>query len=428
METKIRKIKNERTDEEYTYIEHKSGLKICICKMEGYSSSFALFGTRYGSVNTTFKTKNDKDFVTVPNGIAHYLEHKLFENEDCDVFQLYAKTGASGNAYTSFDRTCYLFSCTENFGESLKILLDFVQKPYFTKETVAKEQGIIAQEIKMYDDSPDWCVFFNMLEGLYEKNPVRINIAGTVETISHITPELLYRCYYSFYNLQNMVLSIAGNVDVDEILKICDEHLIPNEDMELECIFPEEPSSAYKPLVKAKMEVNVPLFNFGYKIKAMTGKEMLHAEIAVDIALSLLSDKSSDFYKKLYDEGLINYTFDTQVFDGDGFFAAIFEGESRNPEKVAKLIKEEIENRKKCGFDKEIFESIKKAYYGSLIKSLNSPSNVATNMLNKTMSGLDAYDEIEEAAKITLEDVENILREYFNEDNSCLSVIESVDR
>ena len=159
-------ISNDRTGEKYTRIKHDSGLEILIWKTEGYSIKHALFGTRYGSVNTTFKTRDDADFVTVPNGIAHYLEHKLFENEDCGVFELYAKTGAFGNAYTSFDRTCYLFSCTENFIPSLKILLDFVQKPYFTEETVRKEQGIIGQEIRMYEDDPNWRVFFNMLGGI----------------------------------------------------------------------------------------------------------------------------------------------------------------------------------------------------------------------------------------------------------------------
>lgn len=421
-------IRNERVDEKYSLYDHPSGLRICISRMEDYSSSYALFGTKYGSVNTTFKTKKDKDFVTVPNGIAHYLEHKLFENEDCDVFQLYAKTGASGNAYTSFDRTCYLFSTAQNFGESLKILLDFVQKPYFTEETVAKEQGIIGQEIKMYDDNPDWCVFFNMLEGLYKNNPVKINIAGTVESISHITPELLYRCYYSFYNLQNMVLSVAGDVNEDEILKICDEHLIPNDDMELQCTFPDEPYEAAQAVVMKKMEVAMPLFNLGYKCRALSGIKALRAYVAADIAMGLLAGKPSDFYKELYDGGLINSSFGTEVFSGDGFFAPIFGGESHDPEKLSERIKKEIELKKQTGFDKEQFEIVKKSYYSSLIRQLNSPSSVATTMLNRTMNGLTAYDEIETAANISLDEVNAALCEYFDEKASCLSVVEPNER
>jgi len=213
-------VKNERTGEQYTYVKHPTGLDIYIWKMEDYSTSYALFGTKYGSINTKFRTKNEKDFITVPNGIAHYLEHKLFENEDCDVFSLYAKTGASANAYTSFDKTCYLFSCTDNVYESLEILLSFVQSPYFTEETVQKEQGIIGQEIRMYDDNAGWRVFFNMLQGMYHNHPVKIDIAGTVESIAKINADLLYQCYNTFYNLNNMVLSIAGNIDEDKILEI----------------------------------------------------------------------------------------------------------------------------------------------------------------------------------------------------------------
>lgn len=419
-------IESKRLDEKYTVIEHPSGLRICIWKMEGYSTAHALFGTKYGSVNTTFKTKKDKDFITVPNGIAHYLEHKLFENEDCDVFQLYAQTGASGNAYTSFDRTCYLFSCTDNFEKSLEILLDFVQKPYFTEETVAKEQGIIGQEIKMYDDNPDWCVFFNLLEAVYFNNPVRINIAGTVESISHITPELLYQCYYAFYNLQNMVLSIAGDVDEDKILEICDRLLIPNEDMELQTVFPYEPDEIVTPLVRKSMEVAVPIFNLGYKCSAYEGREMLRAEVETNIVLYLLAEKTSDFYKRLYDEGLINYTFSTEVFCGEGFFMPIFGGESRDPERVRDLINAEIERCKKEGFDRELFENAKKAYYGSLVKDLNSPSDIATNMINKTMCGLTAFDELEIAAAVTLEDVENRLKSDFDTSRAVLSIIDPI--
>ena len=226
-------VVNERTGEKYYYIKHPSGLSIYVMEMEGYNTAYALFGTKYGSINTTFKTKKDADYVTVPEGIAHFLEHKLFENEDCDVFELYAKTGASGNAYTSFNKTAYLFSCTSNFKESLSILLDFVQKPYFTQATVDKEQGIIGQEIKMCEDNPYRAVLFNLLKAVYYKHPIRIDIAGTVESIAKIDADLLYRCYNTFYNLHNMVLSVAGNCKVDDVLEVADKLLKPCEDFEL---------------------------------------------------------------------------------------------------------------------------------------------------------------------------------------------------
>ena len=161
-ETTMTTISSPNTGDKYTHIHHKSGLEILVCEMEGFSTTEAMFGTKYGSINTQFKTAADKDYCTVPEGIAHFLEHKLFENEDCDVFDLYAKTGANANAFTSFDKTCYFFSCSDNFKASLEILLSFVQSPYFTPESVAKEQGIIGQEIRMCDDDPGWRVFFNM--------------------------------------------------------------------------------------------------------------------------------------------------------------------------------------------------------------------------------------------------------------------------
>ena len=182
----MEKITNARIKEEYLRIKHKSGATILLYPMKGYSTAYALFATKYGSVDTTFKTNEDPDFVTVPEGIAHYLEHKLFENDECDAFDLYAKTGANANAYTSFDKTAYLFSCSQKFEENLRILLGFVQEPYFTDATVAKEQGIIGQEIRMYEDDTGWRVFFNCLQAMYEKNPVRIDIAGTIESIAKI--------------------------------------------------------------------------------------------------------------------------------------------------------------------------------------------------------------------------------------------------
>ena len=234
METTKTIIRSPQTGDEYTHIRHKSGLNILVYEMDGFSTTQAMFGTKYGSINTQFKTASDNNYCTVPEGIAHFLEHKLFENEDCDVFDLYAKTGANANAYTSFDKTCYFFSCSDHFQESLEILLSFVQSPYFTPESVAKEQGIIGQEIRMCDDDPGWRVLFNMLCGLYQKHPVRIDIAGTIDSIAQITDELLYRCYRTFYNLHNMVLAVAGNCKVDEVLEVADRLLKPCDDIKLE--------------------------------------------------------------------------------------------------------------------------------------------------------------------------------------------------
>ena len=424
MEKKI--VKNERTGEQYTYVKHPTGLDIFIWKMEDYSTTHALFGTKYGSINTKFKTKDEPDFITVPNGIAHYLEHKLFENEDCDVFSLYAKTGASANAYTSFDKTCYLFSCTDNVYDSLEILLSFVQNPYFTEETVRKEQGIIGQEIRMYDDNAGWRVFFNMLGGLYHNHPVKIDIAGTVESIAQINADLLYKCYYTFYNLNNMVLSIAGNVDEDKVLEICDKLLKNNSNPELETAFEDEPETVCKPEVVQKLEIAMPMFNIGFKAKPEKGIDAVRAEIETNFVLSLLADESSDFYKKLYDDGVINSSFSSEVFMGDGYFCSIFGGESRDPRLVRDKLIEEINRCKKEGLDEERFNIIKKSYYGALIRDLNDAEAIATVMINAGMEKLSAFDVIETVAAVTFEDVEKRLEKQFNTDNVTISIIEPI--
>lgn len=420
-------IRNERSNEQYYCIEHPTGLKIVVWEMANYSTCHALFGTKYGSINTMFKTNKDKDYVKVPEGIAHYLEHKLFENEDCDVFSLYAKTGASANAYTSFDKTCYLFSCTDNFDDSLRILLDFVQKPYFTKETVEKEQGIIGQEIRMYDDNAGWRVFFNMLAGLYHNHPVKIDIAGTVESIAKIDSDLLYKCYNTFYNLKNMVLSIAGNVKVDDVLKICDEMLKPCENLELKTVFEDEPETVVEKEVTQNLQVATPLFNIGFKSKPESGIDLIKAEVETNIVLSLLCDESSNLYKEMYEDGLINSEFATEVFNGDGYFCSIFEGESKNPKEVFSRINDEIERVKVEGFDEERFELIKKSYYGSQIRGYNNVEAVATSMINAYMSGVTPFDVIETAANVTLKDVYNRLFKQFNKENTTISIVNPIE-
>ena len=422
-ELKKQIIRNERVNEQYTRIEHPSGVTICLCPMKGFSSTYALFGTKYGSVDSTFKTKSDDDFVTVPAGIAHFLEHKLFENEDCDVFKLYAETGANANAYTSFDKTAYLFLCSQNFGKNLEILLKFVQEPYFTDETVQKEQGIIAQEIKMYDDSPNWRVFFNCLEAVYHNNPVRINIAGTVDTIAEIDKDLLYRCYHTFYNLNNMVISIAGSFDPVEALEICDRLLKPSEDIGLQAVIPEEPYGVSEKIVREKLPVGMPLFQIAFKLPneyaAMTEKYIFY-NIMIETALG----KASKFYLEAYESGLINETFNVGVFNGRGFFLCVADGEAREPEKVCEAIKAELKRLKVAGLCEEDFVRIKKRSYGELISMFASAESVASEMMNAEFEGKTVYDYIETTAAVTFDDITAILKD-FDEENSCLSIIEN---
>ena len=417
-------ITNQRIKEQYIKVEHSTGLTILLYPMKGYSSAYALFGTKYGSTDRSFKTNLDDDFVTVPDGIAHYLEHKLFESEDgVDAFSLYAKTGANANAYTSFDKTAYLFSCTDNFKESLEILLNFVQSPYFTKETVEKEQGIIGQEIRMYDDDAGWRVLFNALGCMYQNHPVKVDIAGTVESISHIDKDLLYRCYNTFYNLNNMVLAISGNFDPDEALQIINANLKENEKITIERGSYQEPAEIVQNRKEISLEIVLPLFCIGYKMQPASGKEQLKAEVASDLINELLVGEGSELYRQFYDTGLISGgAIGSEVMDGNGYFCNLFEGESRDPDQVYAFIQQKVSQLQKDGIPKEEFELAKKMLYGRCMRQFNNVEAVASNLLDSYFSGVDVYDRIETVANIQYQDVVDFLKQYDNE-KSVISIV-----
>lgn len=417
-------IRSTQGGAECLHVKHETGLDIYIMEMEGYHSSFALFGTKYGSINTRFRLKGEENYTEVPEGIAHYLEHKLFENEDCDAFEQYARTGANANAYTSFDRTAYLFGCSENFADSLEILLSFVQKPYFTKETVEKEQGIIAQEIRMNDDEPGWRVFFNMLKAMFHNHPVRIDIAGTEESIRKIDADLLYKCYNTFYNLHNMVLSVAGNVKADEVLAICDKLLRPCDDQGLEQLYADEPDTVVKNYVEASLPVGAPIFNLGFKLKSRSGKELVKAELISSTLLEVILGPSSKVYNDLLQEGLINSEFDTDTpFTGDGYFVLSCGGETEQPETVRDRILAALQDAKDNGFDRETFERIKRVHYGTMIRSLANVEDNASMMLNAYMAGLPPFTSVETLAEITYEDALDFLRSEIDLSQHVLSVV-----
>ena len=417
----VKEFVSEKLREKYYEIEHSSELRIFVLPKEGYRSTYAIIGTPFGSINTEFNLKDGK--VRVPDGIAHYLEHKLFESEDGDAFAKYAETGANANAYTSFDKTCYLFSCTEQFEKSLSILLELVTNPYFTEETVQKEQGIIGQEIKMYEDSPEWRVLFNLLGALYHNHPVKVDIAGSVESIAEITPESLYTCYNSYYSLNNMALSVVGNVTVDEVVDICNKYLLEKESerVEVESIFPEEPYEIKENYVKQVFPVAVPIFNLGFKLPA----DKIHTaeEIAAfDILLFMLASSTSPMYRQLMDDGLINSGFSYEMFEGSGYCSLIFSGESRDPERAAEIIKAYFDNVKAEGLSEKDFEDARKATFGDALSSLNSVDTIANMLEDSYFSKRNIFDYYEAIAKVTVTDAKKLL-DKIDTNNSALSVV-----
>ncbi len=423
MQKKI--ITSHRLGESYSVYTHESGLTVLLYPMQQFSTAYALFGTKYGSIDTIFRKKGEEQFTEVPEGIAHYLEHKLFESEDGDAFSLFAKTGASANAYTSFDKTCYLFSTTQNFGESLAALLQFVQRPYFTAETVQKEQGIIAQEIKMYEDNPAWRVYFNLLRGMYHNHPVHTEIAGTVKSIAKIDADLLYACYRTFYNLNNMVVSIAGNFDEEEAIAIIERELLPCEKVEIERSMPHEPDTVVTHETRMKMAVAMPLFYYAYKEKPVDEADMPKISIAYDILLDIIAGDCSPLYRKLYDEGLIDTGFDTETFMGRGYTGLIFGGYSKDPDRVKALIDEEILRYRQVGIDAESFERARRSVYGAAIGTFDSAEEIASTMLSAYFcAGSDAYIELEAVSALTLAQVQQLLDDGFAPEASVLSVIE----
>ncbi len=418
-----RLIRNELLNEEYYDISHDSGLKIFVMEKPDYSGAYALFGTKYGSIDTCFKLKSEESFTTVPEGIAHFLEHKLFESEELDAFERFAKTGANANAYTSFDRTCYLFQCSDNFEKNLEILLDFVKAPYFTEETVRKEQGIIGQEIRMYQDDPDWQVLFNLLRAVYHNNPVRIDIAGTIDSIAQINADLLYSCYNTFYNLSNMALCVVGNVKKDTVISIVDKVLKKEAPIEFEQIIPDEPDTVKESYTEQSFGVDICKFALGFKSNFKNNNVSARENLLMNIALDIIGGKVSELYSQLMSEGIINPSFSFEFFSGRGFACPIFTGESIEPEKIRKAICDRIESIKKDGISQEDFDISLKRLYGLNILSFNDVDDIANNIIDAHFNGQGLFDSTELYRSITKQEVESIIAEHLNSENCCLSVV-----
>ena len=421
-------VKSDLLKKEYFENEHPSGLKILLYPMKGFSSNYAIFGTKYGSIDNSYLNEKGER-VDLPEGIAHFLEHKLFESEDGDAFTKYAKTGAYSNAYTSFDRTCYLFSCSNRFYDNLKILLDFVRSPYFTPETVSKEQGIIGQEIRMYDDMPNWRVLFNMLEGMFHSHPVKTDIAGTVESIAKITDQTHYDCYNRFYDLSNMFIVLAGDFNTDEVLEFIYDNLkLPEKPFKnTKSIIPDEPVEVKQSRVECELDVAKPLFCLGFKEPCSNKASDVMQLVSMDILLKMLAGSASPLYRELLDKGLINEEFSFEYFNGRGFALPIFEGESDNPEEVMSLILNKAEQYSKNCLDLKLFEAVRRSLYGRGICRFDTSESVCTMLTDSVALGYNIFEYFECISKITPEDVLKRLS-VFSRENAVLSVINPIKK
>jgi len=396
------------------------GLDVYVLPKEGFNKTYAVFTTKYGSIDNQFVPLGKEEMVRVPDGIAHFLEHKLFEKEDGDVFQQFSRQGASANAFTSFTRTAYLFSSTSNVEENLETLVDFVQDPYFTEKTVEKEKGIIGQEINMYDDNPDWRLFFGLIENMYQEHPVRIDIAGTIESISHITKDLLYECYETFYHPSNMLLFVVGPVDPEAIIRQVRENQQkkPYTDQpEIVRKEVKEPGAVFKKEQEIKMNVQSSKCLVGLKSAhpMNTGEALLKHELTINLILECLFGKSSSDYERIYEQGYIDETFSYDYTEEHGFGFVSVGGDTPEPDKLAEELKQVLFKAKET-ITAEKLELARKKKIGNFLKSMNSPEYIANQFTRYAFLETSLFDIVTVLESITLEDVYRVIQEEIEED------------
>ncbi|MCP6732984.1 pitrilysin family protein [Bacillus subtilis] len=416
----IKPIEYEQLQETLYHEKMSNGLDVYVLPKKGFNKTYAVFTTKYGSIDNRFVPLGKNEMVHVPDGIAHFLEHKLFEKADGDVFQDFSKQGASANAFTSFTRTAYLFSSTSNVERNLETLIDFVQDPYFTEKTVEKEKGIIGQEINMYDDNPDWRLYFGVIENMYKEHPVRIDIAGTVESISHITKDLLYECYETFYHPSNMLLFIVGPVDPEAIISQVRENQgkKPYTDQpEIKREEVKEQEAVFRKEKEIKMNVQGPKCLVGLKSKKpfKLGKELLKHELSMNLLLEALFGKSSAQYESLYEKGYIDETFSFDFTAEYGFGFAAIGGDTPEPDQLAEDISSMLLRAGEL-ITAEKIELARKKKIGTFLKALNSPEYIANQFTRYAFLDMSLFDVVTVLEQITLEDVQNVIQEEISAD------------
>ncbi len=422
----LEKRYDEFLDETIYSGEHSSGVKVYIMPKAGYSKSFAMFATKYGSIDTEFDI--DGRHVKIPDGTAHFLEHKMFDMPDgSDAFSKFGLLGANANAFTSFDVTAYYFSATQNFKENLGNLIEFVQTPHFKEKSIQKEQGIIGQEIKMYDDDPNWRVFFNALDAMYQKNTVKLDIAGTTSSIATIDEKVLNDIYSVFYHPSNMILFVVGDFDEKDIADFIDKEL--KNTCELPKItrnYPNEPKEINKAYVEQKLSVAVPLFAIGFKDldAGDKGDALIRKEIETQILINMLFSKSAPLYKKLYEAGLINESFGAEFSACEQFGHTLLEGESKKPKEVYEMIIEELSN---LSFSDEDYRIGKNALWGEYIKMFNSTEAAGRNLTTGYLNGVDYLNYRDIFKGVTFEAVKSRAKKHFTKENSVLSIVLPID-
>ncbi|PFG06651.1 pitrilysin family protein [Bacillus sp. es.034] len=418
----MKKISFDQLQENLYYEKMSNGLDVYILPKKGFNKTYATFTTKYGSIDNHFVPLDEDDFVKVPDGIAHFLEHKLFEKEDGDVFQQFSKQGASANAFTSFTRTAYLFSSTTNVERNLETLIDFVQDPYFTEKTVEKEKGIIGQEITMYDDNPDWRLYFGVIQNMYKNHPVKIDIAGTIESITPITKDMLYQCYNTFYHPSNMLLFVVGSVDPEQIMnqvRSNQEEKEYEKMPEIKRKFEDEPETVAEKKQVLKMNVQSPKCLVGLKAPEPTqqGREMLRQELSMNVFLDMLFGKSSKYYSELYNDGLIDETFHYDYTQENGFGFLTVGGDTEKPDELSEKVQSLLLKAKRESlFTEEGLERTKKKKIGAFLRAINSPEYIANQFTRYAFNEMDLFEVVPTLESLKYDDIQAVAESIISEE------------
>ena len=422
----MREIENKNIKEKCYMEKLENGLQVIIIPKKEIQKKYIIWATKFGSIDNTFIDSTTGEKVVIPDGVAHFLEHKMFEQKNgVDSLYVLMALGLDANAYTTNDHTAYLFECTDHFYEGLDELMDYVQNPYFTDQNVEKEKGIIGQEIGMYDDDPGWQLYINAMDCLYEKNTIKVDTAGTVETISGINPEMLYKCYNTFYHPSNMVLTVAGDFEPEAILAEIKKRLKDNEVRgEITRIYTEEKLEINKKYAEKEMEVSLPLFMIGFKDNIKDKyNEVVKRHIAIEIILNMLIGKSSNLYNELYKEGYLLSQPDLEYEFGNEYSHVLIGGQSKNPQKVYEKIAEKIQEMRNNNINVQEFERIKKKIYGDYAVEYNNVADIGRMFTSDYIKGINSFEYMDKFEEIDAEYAKQVLKEIFTEDKMIMSVI-----
>lgn len=422
----IRDIRTHRQlDETVIRTRHSSGLELVMMPKPGYQTAHGSFFVKYGSIHNKYRAMG-KEWLQ-PEGIAHFLEHKIFESAKDNIFNLFASREAAVNAYTNFVSTCYHFSCTANFNENMGELLNFVQNPHITEENVEKEKGIIEQEIRMYDDNPDWRVYFNMLKALYHNHPVRADIAGTSESIRRLSATVLMDAYRHWYTPENMKVVMVGNIDPERAEQLVAEGLTPeflSRASGAELLPVEEPNTVMQSSLVEEFPTTIPTLYFGLKDdNPEPGSHGTEQYASASVVMDILFGKSSELYQRLMGSGLINGALGMEYSLENGYAHGIAGGESKNPEGAWQMMDQFLSNEAGSLITEEEVERVKRKTIGKFLQACNSVESLARVTVTMVNRGMDVFDYYDALQNLTLKQVKNRFETLTAHQRRAVSII-----